>query len=64
VVPTSFVSESKGKATRNEQPLLAVEEAGKWYFLRIDGQERQDLAMIAYPFLKDEKIPEARVTDE
>ncbi|MCB2115754.1 MAG: hypothetical protein KDE00_05485 [Rhodobacteraceae bacterium] len=62
LIPTAFVSEVKGKATRNEQPLLAVSEKGKWYFLRVDGKERRDLAAVAYPFLKDQTIPGAKVT--
>ena len=61
LIPTAFVSETKGKATHNEQPLLAVHEMGKWNFLRIDNRERRDLAAIAYPFLKDEKFPEAKL---
>lgn len=62
LIPTSFVSETGGRAQRNEQPLLAISEKGKWHFLRIDGKERSDLAAAAYPFLMDQKIPEASVS--
>jgi hypothetical protein len=62
VVPTVFTAEVKGKKTRNEQPLLALSEGGKWYFLRIDGPQARMLAALAYPFLGDATLPEARVT--
>ncbi|MEZ5777458.1 MAG: hypothetical protein R3E44_03760 [Paracoccaceae bacterium] len=62
LVPTSFVTESKGKKARNNQPLLAVREADKWYFLRIDGPERQQMATLAYPFLAGMAFPAAAVT--
>jgi hypothetical protein len=59
LVPTAFVSEAGGKATRNTQPLLALREGRAWSFLRIDGKDRQDLAALAYPFLAGETFPEA-----
>ncbi len=59
LVPTAFVSEAGGKATRNTQPLLAVREGRTWSFLRIDGKDRQDLAALAYPFLAGETFPKA-----
>lgn len=62
LVPTAFVSETNGKATRNEQPLLAVLEGRNWYFLRIDGKERRDVAALAYPFLAGRDFPAARTS--
>ena len=62
VVPTSFITETGGKKARNNQSLLGLREDDKWYFLRIDGPERQQMATIAYPFLKDVSIPGAVVT--
>ncbi len=62
LVPTTFVSEADGKAQRNEQPLLAVREGKAWYFLRIDGKDRQQLAALAYPFLSGRNFPEATTT--
>lgn len=59
LVPTAFVSETGGKATRSEQPLLAVREGRTWSFLRIDGKDRQELAALAYPFLAGRTFPEA-----
>ena len=59
LVPTAFVSEAGGKATRNSQPLLAVREGRAWSFLRIDGKDRQDLAALAYPFLAGKSFPKA-----
>ncbi len=59
LVPTAFVSETGGKAMRNQQPLLAVREGRAWSFLRIDGKDRQDLAALAYPFLAGESFPGA-----
>ncbi len=61
LIPTRFTATADGKATVNEQPLLAVSEDGAWYFLRIDGPERQALAAAAYPFLKDVPMPQATV---
>lgn len=61
LIPTRFTATTDGKATVNEQPLLAVSEDGTWYFLRIDGPERQALAAAAYPFLKDVAMPQATV---
>lgn len=62
LLPTRFTATAEGKSTINEQPLLAVSEGGTWYFLRIDGPERQALAAAAYPFLKDVAMPAATVT--
>lgn len=62
VVPTEFTaSTAKGK-TLNRQPLLAVNEAGKWYMMRVEGQQQKQLVSIAYPFLKDVAFPESSVT--
>ncbi len=60
LVPTAFVSEAGGKATHNEQPLLAVREGKAWHFLRIDGEDRQEVAALAYPFLAGRSFPEAK----
>ena len=62
LVPTGFVSEAEGTVTLNEQPLLAVQEGRKWYFLRIDGKERREVAALAYPFLAGKDFPEAKTT--
>lgn len=62
LVPTRFTLQSGGKKTLNQQPLLAVREDRIWYFLRVDGEERRQLAALAYPFLTEVAMPEARVT--
>ncbi|MCB2130164.1 MAG: hypothetical protein KDE03_14065 [Rhodobacteraceae bacterium] len=62
LVSTSFVSETATGKARNNQPLLAVSEGGAWYFLRVDGAERRQLAALAYPFLAGVEIPDAVVT--
>lgn len=62
VVPTEFTSEAAGKKTRNAQPLLALFEAGKWYFTRIDGPQQQQIVAMAYPFIADAALPAASST--
>ncbi|MFN0115107.1 MAG: hypothetical protein ACKVPY_10565 [Paracoccaceae bacterium] len=62
IVPTAFTAETKGNKTRNEQPLLALNEGGKWYFMRIEGEEVRKIVAFAYPFLAEAVLPEARVT--
>ncbi len=57
LIPTAFVSETKSGRTKHEQPLLALNEGGDWYFLRIEGPQSQQLAAIAYPFLAEVKFP-------
>lgn len=57
LLKTSFVTETDGKATQNWQPLLALNEGGAWYFLRVEGPQSKQLASIAYPFLKDINFP-------
>lgn len=59
ILKTSFVSEADGKATQNWQPLLALSEGGKWYFLRVEGPQSKQLAAIAYPFLSEIDFPAA-----
>lgn len=59
VVPTEFTSQTNGTKTRNTQPLLALMEADKWYFTRIDGPQQQQLVGFAYPFIVDAKLPAA-----
>ncbi|MCV2867201.1 hypothetical protein OEW28_00990 [Defluviimonas sp. WL0002] len=61
LIPTRFTATANGTSTINEQPLLAVQEDGTWYFLRVDGPERQQLAAIAYPFLAGVTMPESTV---
>lgn len=61
-VPTAFTAVVKGTKTRNEQPLLALNEGGKWYFMRIDGPQQKMIAALAYPFLSEAAMPEATVT--
>ena len=62
LVPTRFTMQSDGKRTLNQQPLLAVREDQTWFFLRVDGEERRQLAALAYPFLAEVTLPEARIT--
>lgn len=62
LVPTRFTMKSDGRKTLNQQPLLAVREDQTWYFLRIDGEERRQLAALAYPFLAEVTMPDATVT--
>lgn len=57
MIPTAFTVVTDDSATRNNQPLLAVKEGDDWYFLRIDGPERQQLAALAYPFLLEAPLP-------
>jgi hypothetical protein len=59
ILKTSFVTETDGRSTQNWQPLLALQEAGKWYFLRVEGPQSKQLAAIAYPFLNDINFPSA-----
>ncbi len=61
VVPAQFVAEGNGKKTRNSQPLLALQEGGKWYFSRIDGPQQQQIVSFAYPFIAGVKLPAAVV---
>jgi len=59
VVPTQFTAEGKTGKTRNNQPLLAILEGGKWYFSRIDGPAQQQIVSFAYPFIAEAKLPAA-----
>lgn len=59
ILKTSFVTEANGQATQNWQPLLALSEGGKWYFLRVEGPQSKQLAAIAYPFLASIDFPTA-----
>jgi hypothetical protein len=59
ILKTSFITETDGKSTQNWQPLLALQEAGRWYFLRVEGPQSKQLAAIAYPFLNDINFPSA-----
>ena len=62
VVPTAFTAETGGARTRNAQPMLALREDEKWYFVRIDGEQQKQMVTIAYPFLSDVTFPAATVT--
>jgi hypothetical protein len=62
VVPTAFTAETNGARTRNEQPMLAIREGEKWYFVRIDGPAQQQMVAMGYPFLAKATFPAARVT--
>ncbi len=64
LLPTTFTTESKGQKTRHEQPLLALNEGGAWYFLRIEGPQSQQLVSIAYPFLAEVEFPPAKAAAE
>lgn len=57
LIPTAFVAETKGDRIKHEQPLLALNEGGDWFFLRIEGPQSQQLAAIAYPFLSEVTFP-------
>ncbi|GGH62274.1 hypothetical protein GVY41_17985 [Frigidibacter albus] len=59
VVPTQFSVETDAGKVLNRQPLLVLNEAGKWYMMRIEGAQQQELVSIAYPFLKDVSFPAA-----
>lgn len=59
IVPAQFDAEADGKKTRNNQPLLAIFEAGQWYFSRIDGLQQQQVVGLAYPFIAEAKLPTA-----
>lgn len=59
ILKTSFVTEANGQAMMNWQPLLALNEGDKWYFLRVEGPQSKQLAAIAYPFLSDIDFPSA-----
>lgn len=62
VVPTSYEAEKDGKKTLNSQALVALNEAGKWYFVRMDGDQQRQIATIAYPFLAEAMVPAATAT--
>jgi hypothetical protein len=62
IVPTAFTAEVGEAKTRNNQPVLALSEGGKWYFLRIDGEQQKQLVTIAYPFLEGVSFPAASAT--
>lgn len=57
VVPTHFTIQTDKGKTQNAQPLLVVGEGGKWYMMRMESGQSQQLVAIAYPFLKDVKFP-------
>jgi hypothetical protein len=59
VVPAQFVAEGGGRKTLNQQPLLAIEEEGKWYFSRIDGPAQLQIVGFAYPFVAGLDLPPA-----
>jgi hypothetical protein len=61
VVPTAFTAETATGRTRNEQPMLALREGEKWYFVRIDGDQQKQMVALAYPFLAGVDFPAARV---
>lgn len=60
IVPTSFSSEGPKGKLRNEQPLLVISEGGRWYMMRIEGAQSQQLVSLAYPFLAQVRFPESR----
>lgn len=62
VVPVQFRAEGGGKATFNDQPLLAILEGGQWYFSRVDGPQQQQVVALAYPFIAEAKLPAASST--
>jgi hypothetical protein len=56
------VAETDGKATMNRMALLALNEGGKWYFVKVDGPQQKQIAAIAYPFVAEAAIPEPVVS--
>ncbi|MEI4485232.1 hypothetical protein V8J36_03450 [Frigidibacter sp. MR17.14] len=62
IVPTSFTAATAKGKTLNEQPLLAVNENGQWYMMRVEGAQQKQLVSIAYPFLQNVTFPESRVS--
>ena len=62
IVPTSYTAEKDGAKTLNKQALLAVNEGGKWFFVRVDGAQQKQIAAIAYPFVAEAVIPEPAVS--
>jgi hypothetical protein len=62
VVPMSFVAETGGAATLNRMALLALNEGGTWYFVKVDGPQQKQIAAIAYPFVAEAAIPEPVVS--
>jgi hypothetical protein len=62
VLPTTFTAEVGGSKTLNSQPMLAISEGGKWYFVRVDGPQQKQIVAIAYPFLSQVAFPEATST--
>lgn len=59
VVPTQFTVETEAGKVLNRQPMLVLNESGKWYMMRIEGAQQQELVSIAYPFLKGVSFPPA-----
>lgn len=63
VVPARFTVTTGSRKVQNEQPLLALREAGAWYFLRIEGAAQSQMVSLAYPFLADATFPAATATE-
>ncbi|MBC7139572.1 MAG: hypothetical protein H5U17_12715 [Defluviimonas sp.] len=59
VVPTQFSVQTDSGKVLNRQPMLVLNEGGKWYMMRIEGAQQQELVSIAYPFLKGVSFPAA-----
>jgi len=57
IVPVSFVMDRNGKRTAFRQSILALNDAGAWYLLRIEHPAQRDLAATVYPFLAGITIP-------
>lgn len=62
IVPMQFVVKAQGSRTRNTQPMLALLEQGRWYFIRIEGAAQSRMVSLAYPFTADARYPAATAT--
>lgn len=61
ILRSSFKLKANDQTTLNEQPLVAVNEDGAWYLMRIEAGAEVMLGAI-YPFLKDVQYPAASQT--
>ncbi len=62
LVPVSFVMDQNGRRTAYRQTILALNDGGSWYLMRIEHPAQRDLAATVYPFLADVKIPPGEAT--
>ena len=62
LVPVSFVMDRNGKRTAFRQTILALNDGGAWYLMRIEQPAQRDLAATVYPFLATVTIPPGEAT--